>query len=153
MSLDVYLTVAGPRPAEPQAAIFVRRAGAKVEISRFEWDWLNPGIEPVTALINADDADTTEVYSSNITHNLGKMAAEAGIYEALWRPDENGITKAAQLIGPLSDGVRRLRDDPEKFDQFNAPNGWGKYENFVPFVENYLAACRKYPDADVRVSR
>jgi hypothetical protein len=25
------------------------------------------------------------VYNANITHNLGKMA-EAGLYEALWRP-------------------------------------------------------------------
>ena len=25
------------------------------------------------------------VYQANITHNLGKMAREAGIYEALWQ--------------------------------------------------------------------
>ena len=41
-----------------------------------------------------------EGYSSNITHNLGAMAREAGIYEACWRPEEIGITKAAQLIEP-----------------------------------------------------
>ena len=33
-------------------------------------------------------------YSANITHNLGKMAEEAGIYKHLWRPEEIGITKA-----------------------------------------------------------
>jgi len=30
--------------------------------------------------------DTESLFSSNITHNLRKMALEAGIYEALWRP-------------------------------------------------------------------
>ncbi len=35
-----------------------------------------------------------EVYISNVTHNLNKMAGEAGIYEALWRPEEIGITHA-----------------------------------------------------------
>ena len=42
-------------------------------------------------LISYDEGKTLEprreeVYGANITHNLGKMAAEAGIYEALWRP-------------------------------------------------------------------
>jgi hypothetical protein len=26
------------------------------------------------------------VYNANITHNLGKMAEKAGLYETLWRP-------------------------------------------------------------------
>jgi hypothetical protein len=39
-----------------------------------------------------------EVYSDNITHNLGEMADAAGIYKALWRPEEIGITKAAELV-------------------------------------------------------
>lgn len=32
-----------------------------------------------------------EGYSANITHNLGAMAEAAGIYLALWRPEEIGI--------------------------------------------------------------
>lgn len=94
-----------------------------------------------------------EVYEANITHNLGKMAEAAGIYMHLWRPDELGITKAAELIGPLEKGLALLKADPETFSQYNAPNGWGMYEHFVPFVESYLEACRDYPDASVSVSR
>lgn len=95
----------------------------------------------------------TEVYSANITHNLGKMAREAGIYEYLWRPEEIGITKAAQLIGPLEEGLALLKRETDHFKQFNAPNGWGMYEHFVPFVERYLEACRENPDADVSANR
>lgn len=95
----------------------------------------------------------TEVYSSNITHNLGKMAREAGIYEHLWRPEEIGVAKAAQLIKPLEEGLELLKREREHFEKFNAPNGWGMYEHFVPFVERYLEACRENPDADVSVSR
>lgn len=97
--------------------------------------------------------EPTEIYWSNITHNLGKMAHEAYIYEHLWRPEEVGVTKAKQLIRPLEEGLAFLKREPEHFSQFNAPNGWGKYENFVPFVEKYLEACRENPDATVRVSR
>ena len=95
----------------------------------------------------------TDVYSANITHNLNKMAEAAGIYEALWRPEEIGITQAGQLIEPLSIGLEKLKADPMYYSQFNASNGWGMYEHFVPFVEKYLEACQANPDAQVSVWR
>jgi len=91
------------------------------------------------------------VYDANITHNLGAMAREAGIHMHLWYPEEIGITKAKQLIEPLRAAVALMRADPTRFEKHNASNGWGLYENFVPFVENYLAACEERPDADVHV--
>jgi len=94
-----------------------------------------------------------QLYDANITHNLGRMAEAAGIYKHLWRPEELGITKASELIGPLTDGIEQLEADPDKFEQYNAANGWGLYEHFVPFVRNYLNACKKHPDATVHASR
>jgi hypothetical protein len=95
----------------------------------------------------------TEVYSANITHNLGEMAAEAGIYKHLWRPEELGIESASELIVPLTKGLLLLHSDPDRFKKFNAPNGWGLYENFVEFVEKYLKACAENPDAKVHACR
>jgi len=95
----------------------------------------------------------TTVYDSNITHNLGKMAEAAGIYKHLWRPEEIGITKATELIEPLTEGLAKLKADPVKFTAYNSPNGWGMYEHFVPFVEKYLEACKENPDATISVSR
>lgn len=94
-----------------------------------------------------------DIYSANITHNLNTMAGEAGIYQHLWRPDEIGITTAAELVAPLSDGLARLRAEPERFRQFNPKNGWGSYDGLCAFVEAYVAACREDPDATVSVSR
>lgn len=93
------------------------------------------------------------VYRSNLTHNLGKMADAAGIYGALWRPDENGIWTAQELIQPLSEGLAKLIADPDKFKKYDSPNGWGMYQHFVPFVSQYLAACVTNPEASVRVCR
>ena len=93
------------------------------------------------------------LYWGNITHNLSKMASAAHIYDALWQPEEIGVTKAAQLVPILEAGLERLKADRNYFETFNTPNGWGLYENFVPWVEKYLAACKEYPKADVRVSR
>ena len=103
--------------------------------------------------LTAEVTSRTEVFDRNITHNLNTMAEAAGIYKELWRPDELGITKAGELIPALRKGLTMLQKEPERFIPMNPPNGWGKYENLVDFVETYLDACIKYPDADVRVSR
>lgn len=90
-----------------------------------------------------------------MTHNLTGMADAAGIYEALWRPEEckPPITKARQLIEPLEAGLAALRSDPKKFKVHNPSNGWGSYEGLVEFVTRYLAACKEWPDYAVGVSR
>ena len=95
----------------------------------------------------------TCVYDANITHNLNRMAQEAGIYEIVWRPDEAGITTAYQLIKPLAAGIALLESDPERFKALNPENGWGDYDGFVKWLKQYLAACQLDQDAIIRVSR
>lgn len=95
----------------------------------------------------------TQVFDANITHNLGKMAGAAGIYHALWRPEEIGAELAADIIPILRVGLAKLKKYPARYRKHDTPNGWGVYEHFVPFVEEVLAACEKYPDAKISVSR
>lgn len=99
------------------------------------------------------NADGTRVYSTNITHNLNKMADAAGIYECLWRPEEHGITRARQIIEPLEKGLTRMVLNKNEFEAYNAPNGWGKWSDFIWWCADYLQACRDNPDALVNVSR
>jgi hypothetical protein len=148
MSLDVYLK-SPATDGQERWTIFIREDGQTKEITLEEWNKRWPGERPTLCHVGGDE----EVYSANITHNLGEMAQAAGIYRILWRPDEIGITKAAELIEPLTEGLARLKADPDHFEQFNAPNGWGLYKHFVPFVEGYLEACKEHPEADVSVCR
>ncbi len=147
MSLDVYLV--GEGIVNKESKIYIREDGQTKEITIEKWNRRNPGREPVT--VNAQETD--ELYWANITHNLGKMADEAGIYNCLWRPDENDIERASQLTEPLEKGLNQLKNDPAYFKQFSPENGWGNYELLVAFVVSYLDACKKYPTAKVRVSR
>ena len=48
------------------------------------------------------------VYSDNMTHNLGEMAEQAGIYSVIWRPEESGVERAQELIIPLEMGLDRF---------------------------------------------
>jgi hypothetical protein len=94
-----------------------------------------------------------EFYCENITHNLGRMAEEAGIYMHVWRPDDLGLTRAVQLIEALRKGIALLESDPARFMKLDDPGGWGTYRQFVPWLKSYLAACEEHPDALVYVSR
>jgi hypothetical protein len=114
-----------------------------------------------------------EVYSANITHNLGKMASEAGLYEALWRPhrlkpgydipeddykaeweyEDNNPVRAHEIIEIIEKGLADMKSRPKHYEKFNSPNGWGMYEHFVPFIEKYLAALKEFPEAQVECDR
>lgn len=93
------------------------------------------------------------VFQANITHNLNTMASEAGVYKAVWRPEECGITTASQLIPILTSGIQKLEKEPEHFKTFNPPNGWGTYEDLVQWLKEYLQACIENPDANVSTWR
>lgn len=150
MSLDVYLTLKGTNNSHSGSGIFVREGGQTKETSRAEWDKKFPEREPLV-IDNQDSED--EVYTANITHNLNRMADEAGIYKHLWRPDEISISKAGQLIDPLCEGLALLESDPEHFRKLNPSNGWGDYDGLIRFTRDYLKACEQYPSAEVSVRR
>lgn len=149
MSLDVYLYTS--EPAKVGSGIFYRENGETKELSRAEWDERFPDREPIIA--DRDEEYHEPAYHANITHNLNRMALEAGLYNALWRPDEIGITTASQLIEPLRTGLEKLKGSPSYFQHYNPDNGWGDYYGLVSFVERYLNACEEYPDARVSASR
>ena len=95
-----------------------------------------------------------EVYSANITHILNKMADAAGYYRYIWRPEELWEHPLAKYLIPhLRACVRELIENPKKYRQFDSPNGWGRYEDFVLWLVRYWQACCEHPEALVRVSR
>ena len=120
-----------------------------------------------------DHTKREQVYQANITHNLGEMAKEAGIYEALWRPyrlrvdfseylayanseeefENTCLVLSKDIVDLVQAGLNDLRERPNHFKQFNSKNGWGLYRNFVPFVENYLNALKRNPNAQIKISR
>lgn len=116
--------------------------------------------------------DLEQVYWANITHNLGKMAHHAGIYEALWRPytlhpeyvkkenhqeeydfKESTEILACQIAEPIKVGLERLVNGRKTFERFNPENGWGSWDGLVKFCKQYLDALIEFPNSIVTVSR
>lgn len=97
---------------------------------------------------------TFTVFEANYTHNCGKMAKEAGIYEYVWRPEECADVKTAgDIIELLRRGIKLMEDEPKRFIALNPENGWGSYETFLPWLREYLAACIENPKATIYASR
>jgi hypothetical protein len=128
--------------------------------------------------VTYDEGKTLEpqkecLYRSNITHNLNRMADEAGLYEALWRPyqlkpgydipeddydaeykyEAANPVQAHEIIPIIEKGLEDMKARPKHYETFNSSNGWGMYEHFVPFIEKYLKALKKYPEAFVECDR
>jgi len=102
------------------------------------------------------------VYSRNITHNLGKMAyavkldldeVDLTLYDILWRPDEHGFKYAKDIADLLDIGWNILLSEPDYFETYNPPNGWGSYEGLCDFVYEYRNACWDNPESELRISR
>lgn len=169
MSLDISLIAKEPITKKAYG-IFIREGGATIEISAEEWNRRNPDRK---VDVEIQEYETYDVYETNITHNLGKMAGKAGIYEALWRPhrlkadynipendhnaeyeyESKSHTEAREIISIVEKGLADLRKRPDYYKQFSAENGWGTYEQFVPWVAKYLNALKEYPNAKIECGR
>jgi len=98
--------------------------------------------------------DDAKVWSGNITHNLTRMAEAIGAYDALWRPEENGIEEARQLIVPLTAAREKLLQMPEeKLCALEPENKWGTAKGFDAFLWGTIRAARKWPGAKVTACR
>ena len=146
MSLDVSLIVKTPI-SKKGTGVFVRENGMNKELTVEEVREKFPN-----AVIEENEFETKCVFDANITHNLGEMADAAGIYYACWRPKEIDAIKASDILPLLEKGFEDMKARPAYYKQFDSSNGWGLYVDFLPWVEEYLNACRKYPDAIIEVS-
>ena len=148
MSLDISL-ISDNKKIRYGTGIYVRENGNLIELTVEEVFKRFPDTADVTVYKFVDDV----VFESNITHNLGQMAKNAFLYYPLWRPDEKGWKKAKDITRYLEKGLIKLKSNPDKFRKFNPDNNWGRYEDLVAFVENYLEACKKYPESKIEVDR
>jgi len=83
------------------------------------------------------------------------IAKAAGVCDALWYPEQNGICIARQLIPILTNAIAMVKSNPKKFNKFGRGGEDGKYTRyyFTSFMEGLLMACKKYPESQVEAWR
>ena len=97
---------------------------------------------------------TEEVWSGNITHNLGRMAKEVKtgnktLYDLLWyAPD----VVTGEYVKDLVEAFIQLEQGKDWLEEYNAPNGWGTYYNLFQFLSD-LITCGIKPGMLIRISK
>lgn len=90
------------------------------------------------------EVDTDEVFSRNMTNNVMSMAREAGIVDCIWMDNK---TPAKDILPIIEAGLSDMISNPDKYAKFNASNGWGTYDQFIPWLKDYVYHLREYPDS------
>ena len=85
-------------------------------------------------------------FEFNSTYNLTPMFDAAGFRMR----DFNGKT-GAEVAPILAAAVAVMESDPAKFRAFDSPNGWGTYDQIMPYLREFLAAVDAHPTAMVDV--
>jgi len=91
-----------------------------------------------------------EVWCANITHNCSGMWSAAGCYEALY---ESEGKRAFEIVEVVRSALRWMAAHPSECRAREAKNGWGTFEQALPWLRRLLRALEEYPDAVIRVSR
>lgn len=97
-----------------------------------------------------DGPEWYEAFKANITHNLVPMWRLAGVCDALY---EHHDGKAKDIAETIEKGVEFMHTHPDECRALDASNGWGTYKDALPWLERVAAACRRYPNATIWVSR
>lgn len=147
MSLDLYIKKKDE--ISKNVKIFVTDNGEEIEIKCYE-DFLKYIDSDADEWEYQDYiADDEDVWWRNITHNLGKMAAEVNcgkytLYDLLWRPSERGfntVTEGYKLM--IYEGIKQMLIHRDELAMFNPSNGWGDYDGLLDFVVDYATVLSK----------
>lgn len=105
------------------------------------------------AKIDFGDKDLEDfvLKSLNIGNDFSPLAKKAGIYTHIWKPEELEIANAKDLIEPLSEGLKKLKENPMEYTKLGLEGGFVPWRGFVIFVEEYLKACVEWPKAKIEV--
>lgn len=90
--------------------------------------------------------ETLTVWESNITSNLIAMFEALEVRDLLW-------FKTGEIAGDswkdLDKAVRMLEAYPNRYREYNAPNGWGTVEDALRFLTEARDAFKHYPKATI----
>lgn len=92
----------------------------------------------------------TEVFDTNMTHNVTPMWRKAGVYDALYNSERH---LAGEFIDVLIAGVADMEANADEYRALNAQNEWGTYGQALPWLREVLAAFERYPDGKIRISK
>jgi hypothetical protein len=89
-----------------------------------------------------------EIVSMSITHNLTEMAEACGLYSLMWEAEGKEVK---DLVLPLKQAIKELKNNPEKYKKYNPKNGWGDYEGLLKVAMEFYKECFRNRNKNVTI--
>jgi len=100
--------------------------------------------------IRVGEFEKKYMFAANINNFIAAtIAKEAGIFNVLWHPRRNGFQYGRQIIDLLQAGLDHMQKNPEVYYAIDEKHGWGLSSEFLKWVNEYIEACKKYPDCKI----
>jgi hypothetical protein len=87
----------------------------------------------------SDDEIEREFWSGSHTRNTGPMWTDV-LGDTLANTIKNN-PNLFELSAILLDGITKMKDNPEKYQAMNPPNGWGTYDSALDYLEQIYHMC------------
>lgn len=78
---------------------------------------------------------------ANITWNVKELIKQSSGWE-IFNEQSNGLIKDITVL--VDNGLQRLISNPNKYKQYEAPNGWGTVEGVIRFYSDILEAWKQF---------
>ena len=92
-------------------------------------------VEGIDRYVSVGDCD------ANITWNVRKIIVRSTGLPWL-NEENNGFCK--DIIPRIEKGLEELKNHPEKYKKYEAPNGWGTVQGTIRFFEEIIKAWRDF---------
>ena len=84
-------------------------------------------------------------YNGNITYNVCKMLEVAFGEEHLKKWND---LRVFSFIKDFEKGYLDMKNNPQKYKQYDSPNGWGTYETTLESIEELYEAIKYHCEYD-----
>jgi len=91
-----------------------------------------------------------ELFSCFVSNGLIDLANMFDLYHPIWEPKSIGKVKACEIEKSLIKGLNSIYIDKKTLSSKSTID---KMDDFILFLENYLYACSKFPEALIIVEK
>lgn len=102
----------------------------------------------IRIIVNHSDGYSSSFEVGNMTYNVAPMVVEASGVSFSWY---DGIS-CAKALPLLRRTWQQMKRDPETYKRLEAWNGWGTYDQFMPYLTRLYAMVRLHPTGVIEVS-
>lgn len=102
--------------------------------------------------VTLKDESLGRVFALDFDYDFREIILISTLMDILWNPEVLGIKYAVDLILPLTEGLKYIKNNIDKFSKLSH---WSqnRLSKFIAMITEYRDACEGHPFAQIQVIR